>query len=467
MIRCRFAPSPTGNLHVGGVRTALFNWLFAKNNNGKFILRIEDTDTERSTKEYEDQIIKSMKWCGLDWDEGPDIKGPYSYYRQSERYREGIYDKIINELIEKKHAYYALYKREDPKTIIKTSFDKFENFDNSFSTTVKFKIPQSETTEFFDLLKGEMRFKNELFEDFVIRKSNGFPTYNFAVVVDDYLMKISHVFRGEDHLTNTPKQVMIYEALGWELPKFMHIPLILGKDKAPLSKRHGHTSVENFIREGYLSDALMNFLALLGWNVKEDIFFIKDKIKNFNIESISNKGVVFDYEKLEWVNGKHLRMLSVEQAVEEYLKWLVLTDKNDLKEKIEKNLEYSKNVIRICREKINTLAQLYDFSSPFFDDDFSYDDKYKEKFLNMDWNLPLLEKAIEMFNRSNDWSDEGCEEIIRNLTTEKITSKKKTFQFLRGAISGRLITPGLFETYSVLGKEKVMQRFQRLKKEIE
>jgi len=467
MIRCRFAPSPTGNLHVGGVRTALFNWLFAKKNDGKFILRIEDTDTERSTKEFEDQIIKSMNWCGLDWDEGPDVGGAYAPYLQSERHKKGVYEKFSKKLIEDKLAYYALYKSSDPKTVIETSYDKFENLDEAYSVTVKFKIPETENTEFYDLLKGDMKFKNELFDDFVIVKSNGFPTYNFAVVIDDYLMKISHVFRGEDHLTNTAKQVMVYRALGWNLPEFMHIPLILGDDKAPLSKRHGHTSVEHFIKEGYLSGALMNFLALLGWKSEDDIFDIDEKIKDFDIESISRKGVVFDYEKLEWINGKHLRMLNIDEIVREYINWLELTDRKNLESKIKESEFYSRKVIEVCREKINTLKQLCDFSSPFFDENVKYEEDYKEKFLNEEWNGRLLERAEEKFNENPDWSVEGCEKIIRDLAAEKITSKKRTFQFLRGAVTGRLVTPGLFETYSILGKERVMRRLQELKKEIE
>ncbi|PXF34217.1 glutamyl-tRNA synthetase, partial [Mesotoga sp. SC_NapDC] len=222
MVRCRFAPSPTGNLHVGGVRTALFNWLFAKNQHGSFVLRIEDTDIERSEKRFEDQILSSMKWCGLDWSEGPDVGGDYGPYRQSERVALGFYDKFAQELVERGRAYFAVYSKSNQEEVLRISEEIPELSDDEIYT-VKFKIPDG-TTGFSDLSKGEMSFENENFSDFIIIKSNGFPTYNFAVVVDDHMMEITHVFRGEDHLTNTPRQLMIYRALEWEPPTFMHIP---------------------------------------------------------------------------------------------------------------------------------------------------------------------------------------------------------------------------------------------------
>lgn len=462
MIRCRFAPSPTGHLHVGGVRTALFNWLFSRSQKGQFILRIEDTDTERSEKRFEDQILDSMNWCGFEWEEGPDKGGPYGPYRQSERKELGIYDKYVEELIKSGKAYYAIYKKGDNENVIETSETKPMNLSDDYTVTVKIKVPKEGTTEFKDLLKGDMTFKNEIFDDFVIVKSNGYPTYNFAVVVDDHLMEISHVFRGEDHLSNTPRQIMIYRALDWEPPLFMHIPLILGNDKAPLSKRHGHTSVNHFKNEGYLNISLMNYLALLGWAVDQEIFDFHTKIEDFAPASISNKGVVFDYEKLEWINGKHIRELPIEKLLIEYESWLKETAKNESLEKILSNPGYSENVIKISREKINTLAQLYDFSLPFFVDKIEYDSNYIDKFLKKEWSLPLIKLALEEFKNNEDWSWEGTERIIRKIAEEKITSKKNTFQTLRGAVTGKLVTPGLFETYSVLGKEQVIERLTSL-----
>jgi len=461
MVRCRFAPSPTGNLHVGGVRTALFNWLFAKNQSGNFVLRIEDTDTERSEKKFEDQIFASMKWCGLDWSEGPDIGGPYGPYRQSERVELGIYDRFARELVEKGAAYYAVYHRDDPENVLRTSNERPTDLSADETCTIKFKIPAG-VTEFFDLSKGDMSFENENFGDFVIVKSNGFPTYNFAVVVYDHLMEITHVFRGEDHLTNTPRQIMMYSALGWEHPVFMHIPLILGSDRAPLSKRHGHTSVDHFRSEGYLSVGLMNYLALLGWTVDQEIFDYHEKVKDFVPSDISNKGVVFDYEKLEWINGKHMRLMEPERLLAEFGLWLKYTGRFDYYASVESEPFYALEVISMCREKINTIEQLYDFSIPFFSEEIDYQEEYVVKYLENGWSKDLIAAAIRRFEGADDWSVEGVERVIRDIAEEKITSKKNTFQLLRGGVTGRLVTPGLFETISILGRDRVLDRLENL-----
>ncbi len=256
MVRVRFAPSPTGYLHVGGARTALFNWLYAKKNNGKFILRIEDTDTERSTREFEELIMNDLKWLSLNWDEGPDIGGDFGPYRQSERL--DIYREYAEKLVKLGFAYYGIYDENDPKKLIETTNERPDK-----PHTIIFKVKSQTELSYEDMLKGKITFPGESVEDFVIVKSNGFPTYNFAVVIDDYTMRITDVLRGEDHISNTPKQLLIYDALGFEKPRFMHIPLILGADKTPLSKRHGAVSVGHFKTEGYLPEALTNYLAIL------------------------------------------------------------------------------------------------------------------------------------------------------------------------------------------------------------
>lgn len=457
MIRCRFAPSPTGHLHVGGVRTALFNWLFARSNDGKFILRIEDTDVERSTKDFEEQILMSLRWCGLDWDEGPDIKGLNSSYRQSERNDQGIYLNYAEKLINEGSAYYAIYDPNDRSKIVKkTSTISDNDYCNNY--TINLKCEKSGEILFTDLLKGEMSFRKDTINDFIIMKSNGLPTYNFAVVIDDHLMKVTHVIRGEDHLSNTPRQLMVYKALGWEPPKFMHIPLILGHDRTPLSKRHGHTSVEFFRNEGYLSKGLMNYLALLGWTVDEEIFDFKNKINEFSLKSISNKPVIFDYEKLEWVNGKQLRGMEISDLLIEYGNWLKYVGNTDMYSKMTDDQSYAKDVIDICKPKVNTLMQLYEFSTPFFTKELDFENNFVEKFMKKEWIIPLLERAIERFDNNNDWSIKGTEKVVRDLAEEKITSKKNTFQCIRGAVTGRLVTPGLFETLAVLGKTRVLDR---------
>ncbi|WGS64744.1 glutamate--tRNA ligase [Marinitoga aeolica] len=456
MIRLRFAPSPTGSMHVGGVRTALFNWLYARKYNGKFILRIEDTDIERSTKESENEIINSLKWCGLTWDEGPDINGDYGPYRQSERLE--IYDKYINYLIENNKAYYAVYDKDNNE--IYTSSEYPEKFKDE-SIVVKFRVDKKGNTKFVDLLKGEITFRNDLLEDFIIKRSNGIPVYNFTVVIDDHFMEITHVIRGEDHISNTQKQIMLYEALGWTPPKFMHIPLILGNDRKPLSKRHGGTSVEYFRKEGILKEALMNYLALLGWTIEDEIFNYKSKVGSFTPEKLSNKGVIFDYEKLEWICGKHLRMKNIEILMDEYIDWLNYIEDIDLKEKVLSDKKYSLNVLSICREKVNTLKQLKDFSYNFFIENFDYEEKFIEKFLKKEWSEELIKIAKEKFEELEDYTVENVEKVIRNLAELKIASKKNTFQTIRGVVLGKLVTPGLFESISVLGKEKTISRFKK------
>ncbi|HOO32809.1 MAG TPA: glutamate--tRNA ligase [Thermotogota bacterium] len=473
MIRVRFAPSPTGHLHVGGVRTALFNWLYAKSQNGSFILRIEDTDTKRSTAEYEEQIYKSMKWCGLEWDEGPQKGGAYAPYRQMDRFEKGVYEQPLKQLLGKKAAYYAIYDKDDPKKEIGQSFDyPAEAVENGCSVTVKLKVPEGRT-HFHDLLKGDMEFENANYDDFIIIKSDGNPLYNFVVVVDDHEMEISHVFRGEDHITNTPKQVMIYEALGWKVPEFMHIPLILGEDRSPLSKRHGGTSVEFFRKEGYMRDGLMNYLALLGWTVEGDIFDPFEKVDSFSTSKITGKSVIFDYKKLEWVNGKHLRGKPVAEVVRLWKDWLdYMKDESPYYTKMigaveENEPEFVEEVVRICREKINTFKQLNEFVEPFLFGIEGYDEELVKKFLSKDTTDVIIAKALHLFEELGDteYDDENVEAAVRKLPELTDAGNKRIFQTLRGAVTGRLITPGLFETVAVLGKERTIERLKKTRRE--
>jgi glutamyl-tRNA synthetase len=469
MIRVRFAPSPTGHLHVGGVRTALFNWLYAKSQGGSFVLRVEDTDTKRSTTEYEEQIYKSMKWCGLDWDEGPCIGGDFEPYRQMQRFEKGVYEQPLKTLLEKRAAYYAIYNAEDSKKEIGTSFEyPQEAVDKGYSITVKLKVPEGKTY-FHDLLKGNMSFDNENYDDFIIIKSDGKPLYNFVVVVDDHDMQISHVFRGEDHITNTPKQVMIYEALGWDVPEFMHIPLILGEDRSPLSKRPGGTSVEFFRKEGYMRDGLMNYLALLGWTVEDEIFDPFEKAKTFNTTKITKKSVIFDYKKLEWVNSKHLRTKDIDSVVREWLEWLeYMREEDDYYENLFKTAEasdadYLKGIVKICREKINTFKQLNEFVEPFLFGIEGYDEQLVKKFLSKDTTNAIIDEAVKKFEKlsENDYTDEKVEALIKQLPELTGAGNKRVFQTIRGAVTGRLITPGLFETVAVLGKDRTINRLKK------
>ena len=460
MIRVRFAPSPTGYLHVGGARTALFDWLFARKNNGKFILRIEDTDTERSTQESEKTIIDDLKWCGLDWDEGPDVDGEYGPYRQSERVKKGVYQKYAEKLINLQKAYYAIYDKEDAKKIVRKTFSSEEA--NSYkekghSVTVNFIVEKGKTT-FKDLAKGEMEFDNSTFDDMVIVKSNGYPTYNFAVVIDDHLMQITHVVRGEDHLTNTPKQIMIYKSLGWELPQFMHIPLILGPDRTPLSKRHGGTSVDYFREQGIMRKAFMNYLALLGWGTEDEIFDPFEKVEDFELEKLSNKPAVFDPAKLEWVNGQHMRKMAIEDVLKEFKEWLELYRKEDAGWINDEG--YAKKVLEICRQKVNTLKALSEFAEPFFLEKPNFEEKAKQV-LEPEYVPSYLELALTELKKLSEWNVEKIEGAIRNMASKEEVSKKKFFQVLRAALLGKTVTPGLFESVYVLGKERTTQRLSK------
>ena len=459
-VRVRFAPSPTGYLHVGGVRTALFNWLFARKNNGSFILRIEDTDLERSSPEYEKMILESLKWCEIDWDEGPDVGGEFGPYRQSERKEKGIYDEVAEELVNLKKAYYAVHDPEDPKRVIfKSQEYPYEYERKGHDVTIKFKV-EPKKVQFFDILKGEMNFDSSHIDDFVIVKSNGYPTYNFAVVVDDWKMRITHVIRGEDHLSNTPKQLLIYEVLGIDPPKFMHIPLILGYDRSPLSKRHGGTSVDYFRKMGILNRALMNYLAILGWSVEDEIFYFKDKVEKFSLDSISNKSVIFDYRKLEWVNGKHMRSIEIRDLYNIFMDWLEERNESSSIELLKKDPDYSYDVLRICREKVNTLEQLLEFVTPFLTEEYDYEERFLEV-------VNKEKKFCEVLERTYEFIDD-CEmsvDSIRNMLVKvsEVTNlgKKKVFMMIRGAILGRMVTPGLFESVVVLGKERTMRRIKR------
>jgi glutamyl-tRNA synthetase len=332
-MRLRFAPSPTGYIHVGNVRTALFNFLHSKKHNGKFILRIEDTDIERSTKEYEESLLKSIKWLGLSWDEGPDVDGEFGPYRQSER--TDIYKKYALKLMEEGKAYYCFCTPEELEVEREKArkagqpykySGKCRNIPpeegekrvkNGEKAVIRFKMPQEKDFKYKDLIRGEISFDLNLFGDFVIIRSNGLPSYNYAVVIDDHFMKITDIIRGEDHISNTPKQIKLYEAFGWTPPNFGHLSMVLGPDGSPLSKRHGATSLIQFDEMGYLPEALLNYLAMLGWAPPEEreILTLKELIELFDITKVSKSGAIFDYNKLNWANRKHIQALSEEELI--------------------------------------------------------------------------------------------------------------------------------------------------------
>lgn len=456
-VRVRFAPSPTGYLHVGGIRTALFNWLFSKSRGGKFILRIENTDIQRSTREFEAMMISALKWCGIEWDEGPDIGGEFGPYRQSERVKKGIYEEFTDRLINEKKAYYSIYARDNPQKELFRTYRKEEA--SSMLYVIKFAVPQGFTIV-KDLAKGDVRFDNHEIEDFIIVKSNGYPTYNFAVVIDDATMKITHVIRGEDHLSNTPKQILLYEALNLTPPAFMHIPLILGPDRTPLSKRHGGTSVQYFKSEGILPDALINHLALLGWGAPKEIFHINDIISSFSPNKVSNKGVIFDYDKLRWINEKHMRTMGIDELFDYFKRWVV-EEKIPFSDAVRSDEEYAKEVLDIARQKVSTLKELVAFIPYFFDENYEFTQEFRNKYIIKEFARPYLELALKQFKTLDIWDMTRIKDEVEKICRAPNISKKQFIQTLRGALTGRLITPGLYESMSVMGKERVLRRINR------
>jgi len=453
MIRVRFAPSPTGHLHVGGLRTALFNWYFAKKNNGKFILRIEDTDMERSKKEYEDAIFEEMKWVGLDYDEGVDKPGEYGPYRQSERL--DIYKGYIDQLLNEEKAYFSVTKSDEIIFEGNNLPDKYKK-NNEYSVVVKFKVDKDQKISFLDEIRGTIQFDMSHINDFVILRSNGIPVYNFTVVIDDYLMKISHVIRGEDHISNTPKQILIYNALSFELPKFAHLPLILGEDKSPLSKRHGEVSITYFRKEGYLPKAILNYLSLLGWNANEQIFDYTKKYQEFDLKKVSKNPSIFDYTKLLWTNEVHLRNDPIEEIHKSFNDWAKYTNV-----KIGNEGLFVKKIIEVSRAKVQTLKQLYEFSKNFFVKEFEYEEEFIEKYMKKPWFKEVIEITIRKLSEIDEYDLANVENTLKEIAALNITGRKNVFQTIRGSLLGRLVTPGLYESIIILGKNESIKRLKR------
>src|SRR5574344_1406111 len=396
-VRGRIAPSPSGNLHVGTARTALFNYLFAKKNNGKFILRIEDTDAERTSQEYIANIFDSLKALGLNWDEGPDVGGPYGPYTQSQRF--DIYPKYVQKLLDAGFAYECFCTPEEleqekeeaakakkPYVYTKkcenlTEEEKEKLRAEGRKPAIRFNISKAQKAfhdssilKFDDLVKGELHMDTDLLGDFVIQKSNGAPTYNFAVVIDDALMKISHVIRGEDHISNTYKQILIFEALGFEVPRFGHLGMILAPDRSKLSKRHGATAVSDFVKEGYLTEALINFVALLGWAPSdgEEIKTVDEIAADFRINEVSSSNSIFEYDKLNWMNGQYINKMDIKKLTELIKPYLSCYNLDELTD-----AQYTR-MVEVTYEPLTLLSDITDAVPYFFGEDVVMEDKAKE-----------------------------------------------------------------------------------------
>jgi glutamyl-tRNA synthetase len=461
VVRVRFAPSPTGHLHIGGARTALFNWLFARHHNGKFILRIEDTDRSRSTEEYIESIIESIKWLGLDWDEGP--------FRQTDRME--TYRTYAYKLLEEGKAYRCYCTPEEleerrqkamkegkPPRYDRRCREIKETLDKPFA--IRFKMPVEDETVVHDLVKGDVTFKNIELEDLVILRSDGTPTYNFCVVVDDYEMGITHVIRGEDHLNNTPKQIHIYHALGINPPNFAHIPMILGKDRTRLSKRHGATSVLAYRDEGYLPDAFINYLARLGWSYgDQEIFTREELIKYFNLEQVGKANAVFDSEKLLWLNSEYIKLTPEEKLYELVKPFLVKEGYLNKEDSID--VTWVCKAIKSLKERCRTLKELAHAMRYYLLDYVDIEPKAKEKYINPE-TIPIIKEITEKLAQLNDFTQDKIEKIFMDIVNERGLKLGQVAQPIRVVITGSTVSPGIYEVLEIVGKEKTLKRLRRI-----
>ncbi len=476
-VRVRFAPSPTGYLHIGGARTALFNWLFARKMGGKLILRIEDTDTERLKEDSVSQILKSLKWLGLNWDEGPEVGGDFGPYYQSER--KEIYLKYANQLLAEGKAYYCFCTAEDLEAAREKQRAAKQPFRYARTCrdidpeeakarvaagepySVRIKIPAEGSITVHDLIHGDVTFNMDQFDDFVIVKSNGMPTYNFAVVIDDHLMGMTHVLRAEEHLSNTPKQLLIYEALGFEPPKFGHMPMILAPDRSKLSKRHGATSVEEFRAQGYLPEAIVNYLTLLGWGPgdEREIFSLEETVSLFELEQMSKKAAVYDTKKLTWMNGQYLSELPLEKILPEaklfFVKSGLVTE-----QWIDEHKDYFAVLVDTLRVRVKTLQEVVDAAQYFFCDVNEYDEKGVAKHFKAE-NIPVMEKCIAALKADDEFTLASTEAIYNKLAEECGISLGKLIHPTRLALTGRTVSPGMFDVMVLLGKEKTIARLEK------
>lgn len=454
-VRTRFAPSPTGYLHIGGARTALFNFLFAKNQGGKFILRIEDTDVERSTEESVKAILDGMIWLGLKWDEGP--------FFQSQRMER--YKYYAEKLLEEGKAYYCFCQpeelqerreralKEGKKPVYDRRCRDRKDYPAGVKPVVRFKAPLEGETVVDDLIKGKVVFNNSELDDLIIMRSDGYPTYNFAVVIDDVDMNITHIIRGDDHLNNTPRQIQIYKALGFPIPKFAHVPMILGSDKTRLSKRHGATSVMAYKEMGYINKALVNYLVRLGWSYgDQEIFSLDEMIEKFNIENIGKSAAVFNPEKLLWLNSYYIRTMDIDELVDISLEFFRRKELNPEREILKK-------IIRSLRERSKTLVELVDGSLVYFEDNFDYDVDAIKKFFS-EKGLDIINHIFEELKKG--LTDEASFEKLVRSTAENFNVKVVVVaQQLRIALTGKTVSPSLYDIISIIGLDRTLNRISR------
>ena len=452
----RFPPSPTGYLHIGGARTALFNWLFARQKRGKFVLRIEDTDKERSTDEATRAIVESLEWLGIDWDEGP--------YFQSQRYP--IYLEMVDRLLSSGKAYYCYCspeeleaRREAAKALgLKPKYDgkcRDRGLGPGPNAVVRLKSPQGGQTVFHDLVKGSISFQNEELDDLVLWRSDASPTYHLAVVVDDITMGITYVIRGDDHVNNTPRQILIYQALGEPLPLYAHVPMILGPDRTRLSKRHGATSVLAYREMGYLPHALLNALARVGWSYgDQEKFTVQEMIEKFSLENVGKSAGIFNPEKLLDLNAQYIRESDSKALSEALIPFLERLGFMNL------NKTQVAGAAQTLRMRSKTLVEMAESARFYFEKDLRYEEKADRKFLKPDV-APIMRETRGRIENTADFTQKNLERLFLHLLDEKKIKLGEIAQPLRVALTGTSASPGLFEVMEVLGKETVLRRVDK------
>ncbi len=481
-VRVRFAPSPTGYLHVGGLRTALYNYLFAKQRGGKFVLRIEDTDRSRYVEGAIENLIESLRWCGLDYDEGPDVGGPFGPYIQSQRLE--IYRKYIAELIEKGFAYYAfdtpeeleemrrvqrqkglptvLYDREKMRNSLKMSESELKERLESEPYVVRLKVPRERGVFVVrDLIRGEISFSAENVDDQILLKSDGYPTYHLANVVDDHLMGITHVIRGEEWLSSTPRHLVLYEYFGWEPPQMIHLPLLLNRDRSKLSKRQNDVAVEDYRKKGYLPEALVNFVALLGWSPGDDreFFTMSELIESFSLERINKSGAIFDLDKLNWLNRQHLRRKPLDELAGELRE---LLEERGIEIPSE---QFLKRTLEMMLERLHRLPDLLEQGKFFFVDPEEFDPKALKKRWKSD-SAQILGEVKERLSSLENFQRGEIESALKKYLQERSLKPSALFPLLRIAITGGLYGPDLLDMLELFGRETTLRRIENLLKKM-
>lgn len=480
-VRVRFAPSPTGYLHIGGARTAIFNYLFARKNNGKFVLRIEDTDIDRSLADSESKILEDMRWLGIVWDEGPDKNGHFGPYRQTERLH--LYKEYAEKLLKEGNAYHCWCTPDELEEKRKKAFELKQNsvYDGRCLSlkeeeieafkregrvpAIRFKSSKKRVTV-KDLIKGDVEFKEDSIGDFIILKSDGTASYNFAVVIDDSLMKITHVIRGDEHLINTPRQIMLYEALGMALPEFAHIPMILAPDHTKLSKRHGTTSVGEFREKGYLADALVNYLALLGWSPRErspreekEFFTTEELINEFSLDRVAKNPAIYDTAKLNWMNFNYMKRLCPDDITKKTIPYLV---KEGLvkEENISSEYENIKNIIDAARDHAQYFGGIPSAAKEFFNGKIIFEPEAAE-IVKSPANKKIFDTLKDIVSKCDKVDETNYKEIMKQISDICGVKGRELYMPVRAVLTGKTHGPELVKIFKILGVNKTIERLNR------